>query len=154
MSDIWLYDTGQGGAMDAGWPSMHAGTTATVYNNLWWNCQQADVVDGVTHDYNTLLNSAYSAGEMTLGSHEFQIGTARGAGTAAMPFVSEYSNFALLSETVDTHLNDGVSLSSPYNLDITGATRGADGTWERGAYEFNSTNAKVVPPTNLTAQAH
>jgi hypothetical protein len=53
---------------------------------------------------------------------------------------------------VDTHLNDGASLSSPYNTDFAGNTRGADGTWERGAYEFNTTDPpKPDPPTKLTA---
>lgn len=32
----------------------------------------------------------------------------------------------------------GTSLSSPYNLDPAGITRGADGTFEVGAYEFDS----------------
>lgn len=30
----------------------------------------------------------------------------------------------------------GNTLASPYNLDMFGNTRGADGTWDRGAYEF------------------
>jgi hypothetical protein len=32
----------------------------------------------------------------------------------------------------------GVSLGSPFNADPDGATRGADGTWDRGAFEFDS----------------
>lgn len=33
----------------------------------------------------------------------------------------------------------GVALSSPYDTDILGATRGLDGTWDRGAYEYTLT---------------
>lgn len=32
----------------------------------------------------------------------------------------------------------GTTLSSPYATDPTGASRGADGTWDRGAYEYAS----------------
>lgn len=38
----------------------------------------------------------------------------------------------------------GVALTSPYNLDALGNTRGADGTWDRGAYEFCSGGC-IVP---------
>jgi hypothetical protein len=31
----------------------------------------------------------------------------------------------------------GNTLSSPFDLDPDGATRGADGTWDRGVYEFS-----------------
>ena len=32
----------------------------------------------------------------------------------------------------------GAILSSPYNTDFAGATRGADGVWDRGAYEYSA----------------
>ena len=41
--------------------------------------------------------------------------------------------------TGDFHLTAalaGVSLASPYNVDVDGVTRGGDGTWDRGAFEF------------------
>lgn len=69
----------------------------------------------------------------------------------AQPFSSPSSNtFTLSSETVDPHLNDGTTLSPPYNIDPLGNLRGADGTWERGAYEFLDSQ-QPAPPTNLTA---
>jgi len=53
----------------------------------------------------------------------------------------------------DFHLaratNNGSSLSSPYNIDPTGATRGADGVWDRGAYEFTGFVARPNPPQNV-----
>jgi hypothetical protein len=42
----------------------------------------------------------------------------------------------------------GVTLTSPYNLDLVGNTRGADGTWDRGAYEFGG-GTTLSAPTNL-----
>ncbi len=54
---------------------------------------------------------------------------------------SNSSRFVNVSNlyTYNLHLTGalaGVSLASPYNMDMDGKTRGADGTWDRGAYEF------------------
>ncbi len=43
----------------------------------------------------------------------------------------------------------GTSLSSPYNVDMTGATRGADGTWDLGAYEYSAGGSGPPAPTNI-----
>jgi hypothetical protein len=124
-------------------------------NNLWWNCTQGDIFfDGsaghpvlITHDYNAWINTGVTT-TTTPAAHDFQIGTAPG-GVGVNPFVnSTNGNFALSSETVDAHLNDGNTLSAPYNLDMLGVTRGADGTWERGAFEFVS-NVIALAPTSL-----
>lgn len=42
----------------------------------------------------------------------------------------------------------GVSLSSPYNVDVLGNTRGGDGTFDRGAYEYGS-GSKLPGPGNI-----
>jgi hypothetical protein len=55
------------------------------------------------------------------------------------PFSS--STFRLKQSTAG-----GLALSSPYNIDGDGFTRGADGVWDRGAFEFRSDPA---PPRNL-----
>lgn len=49
------------------------------------------------------------------------------------PFVS-YStgDFRLSSATVN-----GTSLASPYNVDLVGTTRGVDGIWDLGAFEYS-----------------
>jgi hypothetical protein len=47
-------------------------------------------------------------------------------------FVNSASDFHLTSALA------GVSLASTYNTDILGNTRGADGVWDRGAFEFCS----------------
>jgi hypothetical protein len=46
----------------------------------------------------------------------------------------------------------GAALNSPYNLDMLGKTRGADGTFDRGAYEFGAlsvTPLNAVSPSSL-----
>jgi hypothetical protein len=53
------------------------------------------------------------------------------------PFSStDAKTFTLSGEKVVAHLNDGTTLPAPYTVDPLKLTRGADGTWERGAYEF------------------
>ena len=38
----------------------------------------------------------------------------------------------------------GLTLASPYAQDLEGNTRGGDGTWDRGAYEFTAGNTTGV----------
>lgn len=138
-------------------------TTTTVENNLIYCPALTLVLSAPTHDYNTAftLSNNNAAAPNT---HDFYYCWPSGfpcvnsgnyiAYHFADPFANDADsamNFQLASETVDPHLNDGVTLSTPYNLDLLGATRGADGTWERGAYEFNTgaPPAKPNPPTNL-----
>ena len=52
-------------------------------------------------------------------------------------------NFHLASATLT-----GYSLASPYNVDMDGNTRGADGTWDRGAYEYL---ASGPPPPDIVS---
>ena len=59
------------------------------------------------------------------------IGTSTSTGSGN-PFVNLNGlDFRLAGATTT-----GVSLSAPYNVDMLGNTRGADGTWDRGAYEY------------------
>jgi hypothetical protein len=55
----------------------------------------------------------------------------------------------------DFHLtaatNAGQTLPAPYNVDMFGNVRGADGVWDRGAFEFGSGSSNPPPlaPTGL-----
>lgn len=150
---------GHSGAVEFGVAVYHPGSTGNfAKNNLWYNCQNANIFAdntpgsyqylNVTHDYNTFVNTDYYSGETTLSAHDYQESTYELQGQPN-PFVGA-SDFRLSSETVVPHLNDGVSLAAPFNLDFAGNTRGADGTWERGAFEFNGgVAAKQDAPTNL-----
>ncbi|MDP2688970.1 MAG: hypothetical protein Q8P48_02545, partial [Deltaproteobacteria bacterium] len=108
----------------------------TAYNNLWYNSPTAGFGGGVTHGYNWFKNSNDGISDSNK-----QVG-------GGDPFVSYGGgNFALRSAT-----NPGMSLSSPYNLDMNGASRGGDGIWDRGAYEYGGTAAPLktpAPPYNI-----
>ena len=115
------FTNGQGGPWFA-CVSCASGSGNTVENNLVYN-MSAVLGNGVTtNDY----NAYYSATNVPSETH--------GQTASGNPFVS--------SATGDLHLTaataSGLSLSTPYNTDADGNTRGADGTWDRGAYEFTS----------------
>jgi len=131
----------------------NSSTGNVVENNIWYNCTLADIFyDGsnshptlLTHDYNTWLNAGYASFAMELASHELQIGASGQTitRTAADPFVNDAGfDFHLLADMKSAAKSrkataQGKPLPSPYNIDFDGKTRGADGTWERGAHEFN-----------------
>lgn len=122
-----------------------------VENNLAFNATQASGVWtntlATTEDYNSYLQMATNAPSGP-GAHDV-------IANAANPFVNlATNNFLLSAET--SNLIGGLSLSPPYNVDPAGMTRGADGTWERGAYEFNSAastptfSAGIIIPQTVT----
>ncbi|MDO9049778.1 MAG: hypothetical protein Q7U66_18865 [Methylobacter sp.] len=111
--------------------------SAKVYNNIIYNS-----VAGIganftgTKDYN-----AYFATTNTPTEANGQTGT-------GSPFVNEPGNDMRLSKAS----NAGTTFSVPYNIDIVKNTRGGDGTWDRGAFEFVSNNLVMSPPQNLRTQ--
>ena len=58
--------------------------------------------------------------------------TSNNVNAGANPFVSAPANLRLSGATAA-----GFTLSSPYNADMDGLTRGGDGTWDVGAYEYD-----------------
>ncbi len=110
------------------------GSGNVAYNNIWYNCYLSgtstpnvaftSIENEVTHNYNIYINSL--AATQTPGANDIE---------------SEDDVFINIA-TCDLHLSGatvaGMTLSTPYNTDLDGETRGADGTWDRGAYEYDS----------------
>jgi hypothetical protein len=129
----------------------------TVKNNFWWNNTQSGVALSLaagcssctmTEDYNTTLG--YGSGQLSgfTGAHDVTVQS-----TPASPFVgwsSSPANFQYASES--SNWNNGLTLASPENIDPDGVTRGSDGHWDLGVFQFAS--AAVQPPANLTATVH
>jgi len=109
-------------------------TGNVAYNNLWYNCAGVQM-ENVAHDYNALYDST------AMGSSGFP--EANGQVTSGNPFVDAANN--------DWHLTPatsaGIALASPFDSDPDGVIRGADNSWDRGAYE-KITNTPS-PPSNL-----
>jgi len=110
-------------------------TGNVAYNNLWYNCRSRDLggndwYEGFDeHDYswyygNTEHEAPYDA-TLVASEANAQLG-------AGNPFADwQNMSFSLTSAT-----DAGLTLPAPYNKDMFGVTRGADGNWDRGAIEF------------------
>ncbi len=112
------------GYADTGVRGDNPNSTITVRNNLWQANTYPPGFQAVkTQDYN-LLNTG-GASFINAGSGDFHL-------TQPTPA--------------------GIALPSPYNLDPDGNVRGADGTWDRGAFEYApgvAANAAPMAPRGL-----
>jgi hypothetical protein len=124
-------------------------TNFLIYNNTFYNIvrpepeMDGDTVSGIEIRNNVYVNSNFANNPSTTGvtsSHNFYynntgpfipVGETGQQNGSSDPFVSAATHDFRLSAAT----NAGFTLSSPYNLDVLGLTRGADGTWDRGAYE-------------------
>lgn len=100
-------------------PGTHSGDIAQ--NNLWY---------GLGSGVSTGCSANTCSHNLTLTSNVF-VGAATG-------------NFRLAAATPA-----GTPLASPYNVDMTGAVRGADGLWDIGAFEYSGSAVTYLPPTML-----
>jgi hypothetical protein len=105
-------------------------TSGRVYNNIMYNCHGASIEGIATHDYNTALNCPqYLRWTIEDESH----GVVQDG--ASDPFVnSGAGDFRLIAATAA-----GKVLAASFNLDPEGKTRGEDGVWDRGAFEYSNT---------------
>lgn len=108
--------------------AINSGINNWVYNNLWINCSSS-FWNGSGATY---TNNAYSWSRSEPGA-QINLPTS--------VFVNYTGkDFRLASPTAV-----GSPLVSPYNKDLLGNTRGADGVWDRGAYEYTGI-ADSTPP--------
>lgn len=123
----------KGGSYNCG-TRFGTGSNNFAYNNLFINCNKV-WFDGTSHDYNGYSNS-----------------DARGEPNAITNIpTSIFKNYSGNDFTLASGTNAGKTLSSPYNSDLLNRTRGEDGTWDLGAFEFGGTPA-ILPPTNVRIQ--
>jgi hypothetical protein len=122
-----------------------------IKNNVVWNGDPSIEVNGggaIAHDYNTCISVNSSCPSE---SHIQSSSDLSGTNT----FLNASSgNFRLKSDTV-VATGDPTINSAPYNFDMDGDQRGLDGTWARGAFEFNlggvGGNQPPNPPQGLSA---
>ena len=109
-------------------------------NNIYWNL--VGIYCGLPdNDYDLVDTNTLSNGACPTESHLQTVSY------GSSPFVSTSGqNYHLSSGTTA-----GLVLPAPYNIDYDGHIRGADGTWDRGAYEFD---ARPNPPTGLSTVVH
>jgi hypothetical protein len=110
------------GFADTGVRGDNASSTITVRNNVWQANTYGPTFQSVQVQDHNILNAG-GVSFVDAGAGDFHLAQA----TAA-----------------------GVALSAPYNLDPDGNVRGADGTWDLGAFEFRANSNPPSPPTDLT----
>jgi hypothetical protein len=105
-----------------------------IYNNIFYNSGgPGDGTTGIT-DYN-----AYSGG------------TSETHGVSNMPSSAFGKDYTIVSTVgVNYPRNKGYALASEYNTDPNGVTRGSDGAWDIGAYEYVSGAPDTTPPAAPT----
>lgn len=100
-----------------------------IQNNIWVNCGSISFQGG-THDYNAFPDS---------NNH--------GEAHAQTNFAtSNFVNYAARDYRLASATTAGNPLPSPFNVDLLGNTRGANGGWDRGAYEFAVGGSDLIPP--------
>jgi|SRR5579859_1629043 len=115
-----------------------------VANNVFENITTVSTPPSANHNAYTVSGSSDGG----TGSFYYSPGT---LGASTM-FVNESPSNPLaadfhLTATGATTFAKGKTLASPYNQDADGKTRGADGNWYIGAYQYGG--ATPPPPTNL-----
>jgi hypothetical protein len=114
-----------------------------VYNNTFANQRMA--TDGYGEEKTNIYYHIYAGGRSS-GNYVFP--SAKYTTTAQDPlFVNSKAGDYRLKPTALAR-NIGADLGSPFNLDMNGETRGADGRWDMGAYEYTQTNISL-PNSNM-----
>ena len=107
------------------------GTGNIIHNNLWYNCNNISVAGG-TVGYSLFSDCNYIWG-YSLDATDVE--------TTGDPFVDwENEDFRLKAPTAA-----GITIDSPFHMDMNGVLKGTDGVWDRGAFEFES--GSIILPT-------
>lgn len=113
-------------------------TNIYIFNNTFGELSLGSAIDNRVADdppYGVTVGCVISNNISYLSSFvDFGDITNQGANVEVFsdPFVAIGTNFRLKAA------HAGTVLQSPYNVDITGATRGADGVFDIGAYEYST----------------
>lgn len=124
-----------------------------IKNNIFYNCS------GVISQYNNFQNFnlshnwfygnwRYNGAPISLDADWASNDSNPQIGTGD-PFVDwQNGDFTLTSGTVAGNS----TISSEYGTDMLGNTRGSDGVWDRGAYEYTENSGTPQAPTGLSVQ--
>ncbi len=114
-----------------------------AYNNMFYNITSScsgpaySISGSFTHDYNWYEGQGSGASAET-----------HGQTSSSNPFVNNSTTAPFTGFEINADTNAGNTLASPYNVDPLGATRGADGVWDRGAFQYVTSGTAVpMPPT-------
>lgn len=122
-------------------------TASRARNNIYWNTPWYGAwrsTPGVANS-GVILDRNYEFAA-SIGSASYPSG-GNCILTGSNPFVNLAGGDYRIIATVSANLprNKGMALDSAYATDLYGVTRGADGTWDIGAYEYGSSVASTNP---------
>lgn len=158
----WFYSSVSGGRNSCialgGLSKSGAASGCLVYNNTFVLAESSyyshiQLVGSGNSAYNNLSYQSGGGMSVTVSGGT----TGNNIESASDPFVNSGSrNYRIISTTGGTYPRNAGSSTpgSSYNTDPDGSTRGADGTWDVGAYEYGS--SVTYPPvitSSLTAVA-
>ena len=129
------------------WPACG---TCRAANNLFYNVKGLSLGGGWTFRDYSWCGGSFGCSMMS-GESNGQVGS-------GSPFVNlAAGDFRLVAATNAGHTGITAAWANgalDYNLDMNGNTRGADGVWDRGAFEFGGGVANPPPavPTNVRIQ--
>ena len=108
------------------------------------------------------LDAAWDSGNFSNVTHNYNhfagitgttvAGEANGSSSSSNPFVNYPAENFGLTAAAAAGMPAGETLGPPYNVDMFGNTRGADGKWDRGAIEYVESGPDVTPPLVFSAQ--
>jgi hypothetical protein len=138
IHDVYIYNNifkdGENGGLNFwnGTGNIH------VANNIWYSTGWATFTGVTDRDYNYFSNAKfpYAFNPQANETPVRDGGDGKYSTITDDPFVDSVAGDFRLKVPLAGY--SGLSLTSPYDKDVVGNTRGADGVWDRGVFEFIS----------------
>lgn len=162
-SDSNYCDVGGNGIIATWSNDVYVNNGIYIYNNTFADITSRDYDPKIYFYHNTAndanvvcqnnlyFNSAWSWTGVDTQSHEACGGGQDCSGTNQQTGIlsGQFTSYATDVFSLASATDAGTTLASPYDTDIQGATRGSDGTWDRGAYEYagGGGGGDTTPPT-------
>jgi hypothetical protein len=96
--------------------------------------------------YNVAVPGGGGSGPWQTKSHNHFISTSTIGTNATTGSGNPFVDITGLDFRLTAATPAGITLGSPYNIDMYGRARGSDGVWDRGAIEFVGSGADITPP--------
>jgi hypothetical protein len=134
ISGVRVYNnTIVGGTSHSGIRFFNSAGDNVAYDNLWYGCDTV-VHEGVDYDYNYYSDCGFTYA-FAPGAHEPPKDSSEvHTSIDADPFVASGARDFHLAAPLDGY--PGLALEPPCDTDPDGLARGADGVWDRGAFDF------------------
>ncbi len=128
-----------------------------VENNLWWRDDVVNIIHTGTTEYSgaALISTTWAYN----GYFQIPDSSASGdtSGTKRASSMNPFMNASAYDFQLKSGTPAGINTSQTLpgnNTDMVGLTRGADGTWDRGAFEYKTPTKVASPPVNLKSPRH